>query len=90
MTGKKPYPSGTNRLLKAFNENPNAMRRYNFSWYITDEKDTGKHLHSGSRNIRCCERDKITRINELLELIKKMYHLPGIDRIYFSVRRVQR
>lgn len=82
---------GQNPFLKALYEDNTTMKRYNFRWYVKNEHDVSKQLYSGSQNFRCYEKDKweIT-VPKILDTIKKKYKLPGIEVIYFAVRRVQR
>jgi len=83
---------GQNPFLKALHEDPNTLKRYNFSWFVRNENDVSKPLYSGSLNIRCTDnlKEQTERVMKVLEQIRKKHKLHSIEVINFSMRRVQR
>jgi hypothetical protein len=83
---------GQNPFLKALNEDPNTLKRYNFSWYVTIERISHKQSLTGSVNFRCRDnqKEKNERVMKILEQIKKKYRLPSTEVINFAIRRIQR
>jgi hypothetical protein len=88
---KKQY-RGQNPFLKALYEDPNTLKRYNFSWFVRNEHDVSKPLYTGSLNYRCKDnrKEQDERVMKILEQIKKKYRLPSTEVINFAIRRVQR
>jgi hypothetical protein len=83
---------GQNPFLKALHEDPNTLKRYNFSWYVNDERVSHAQVYAGSLNFRCKDlpKEKNERIMKILKQIQKKYRLPSTEVINFAIRRVQR